>query len=227
MYKLLTMKTKNRTIGYIRVSTIEQAENGISLDNQEHKIKSYCDLKDLDLIDIIKDKGKSGKDMNREGLKSLLELCQNKKINSVVVYKLDRITRRTKDLLYLTEDVFIKKGINFYSINENIDTSTAQGKFFLTIMGALSQMERDLIAERTSDALQELKRQGKRLGSPKLIPYGFTANMRPKQKELAKVKEMFKLRRRGHTLEDIGTRYNKTKAGVKYILENPIYQKIS
>ncbi len=224
---------KKRTIGYIRVSTREQVNNGVSLDNQEYKIKTYSDLKDLDLVEIIKDKGKSGKDLNRTGIQRIIKMAKNKEIDAVVVYKLDRLNRKTRDLLFLVEDVFNKNNIAFYSLNENIDTTTAQGKFFLTIMGAMAQMERDLIAERTSDALQELKRQKRRLGSPEKVPYGFRQRKRKKatindlrinQKEIEVVKEMFKLRKRKKSLADIGGRFNLAKSSVHYILNNPIYR---
>ena len=224
---------KKRTIGYIRVSTQEQANEGVSLDNQEYKIKAYSDLKDLDLVEIIKDKAKSGKDLNRAGIQRIIKLAKNKEIDAVVVYKLDRLNRKTRDLLFLVEDIFNKNDIAFYSLNENIDTTTAQGKFFLTIMGAMAQMERDLIAERTSDALQELKRQKRRLGSPEKVPYGFRQRKRKKatmndlrinQKEMEAVKEMFKLRKRKKSFANIGRRFNLAKSSVYYILNNPIYR---
>ncbi len=105
---------KKRTIGYIRVSTREQVNNGVSLDNQEYKIKTYSDLKDLDLVEIIKDKGKSGKDLNRTGIQRIIKMAKNKEIDAVVVYKLDRLNRKTRDLLFLVEDVFNKNNIAFY-----------------------------------------------------------------------------------------------------------------
>src|SRR3989344_6050356 len=164
---------KLRVIGYTRVSTLEQSREGVSLDNQEHKIRAYADLKDMELVEMIVEEGKSGKTMNSPGLQKIINLINNKQIDGVICYKLDRLTRKTRDLLYLIEDVFAKNDIQFISLNENIDTSSASGKFFLTVMGAMAQMERDLIAERTIDALQELNRQGRRLGSPDRIPLGF------------------------------------------------------
>ena len=90
-----------RTVGYIRVSTEEQSQEGISLENQEAKIKTYVDLNGLDLIDVIRDPGVSGKNLTRAGIQSLIELCENKEIDHLIVYKLDRLTRKTRDLLYL------------------------------------------------------------------------------------------------------------------------------
>lgn len=224
-----------RAVGYIRVSTSEQATEGISLDNQKRKIAAYAEVKDLKLIKIIADEGRSGKNLSRPGIVELLELVKTKQIDAVVVYKLDRLTRKTKDLLYLVEDVFAKNSVAFFSLNENIDTTSATGKFFLTLMGALAQMERDLIGERTSDALEELTRQNRRLGSPDRAPYGFKQIKRekatmddlvPDLKKIATVKEMFKLRRT-ESLATIGEKVHLAKSSVKYILDNPIYRQFS
>ncbi|MFH1863492.1 MAG: recombinase family protein [bacterium] len=223
-----------KAIGYIRVSTSEQANEGISLDNQRYKIKTYADLKNLDLVEIISDEGISGKDLKRPGVEKLIHLIKSKKINSVIVYKLDRLTRKTKDLLYLFEDIFNKNNIHFYSLNENIDTTTAQGKFFLTLMGGMAQMERDLISERTQDALQELVRQKRRLGNPDKAPFGFRqtkrkkavmSDLKPVPKEIGIVKLMFRMRKDKNTFEAIGKKFGLAKSSVKYILDNEIYQK--
>ncbi len=155
-------------VGYIRVSTNEQAKEGISLDNQVAKIKAYAELNGLNLVEVVNDPGKSGKTLDREGVQKVISLCKKREVSHVIVYKLDRITRSTRDLLFLVEDTFKKFDVQFHSLNEKIDTSTAQGKFFLTLMGAMAQMERDLISERTIDALQYKKSQGQRLGAPSL-----------------------------------------------------------
>ena len=159
-----------RAVGYIRVSTSEQATEGISLDNQKAKIKAYCALQDLDLVGIIEDAGKSGKDLRREGVQELTSKVKGRKIDAVVVYKLDRLSRKVLDTLTLIE-TFEKAGITFHSLNEKIDTGTAMGRFFLNITASLAQMERDLISERTKDALQLKIMNGERAGQ---VPYGWT-----------------------------------------------------
>lgn len=156
-----------KAIGYIRVSTVEQSNEGVSLENQTEKIKQYCKLNDLELTWIIKDAGKSGKNCNRPGLKSLLQRLD--KIDCVVVYKLDRLSRKVKDTLELIEQ-FEQAGVTFHSINEKIDTKSAMGRFFLNIVASLAQMERDLISERTIDALKHKKANNKRFGQ---VPYGW------------------------------------------------------
>ena len=156
-------------MGYVRVSTDEQAREGISLDNQKAKIESYCALHDLELIGIIEDAGKSGKDLNREGIRVLIDSMKARQINAVVVYKLDRLSRKVIDTLNLIE-LMKRHYIAFHSITDNIDTKTAMGKFFLNVMASLAKMERDLISERTKDALQHKISKNERAGQ---IPYGW------------------------------------------------------
>jgi site-specific DNA recombinase len=159
-----------KTIGYVRVSTDEQAREGISLESQKAKIATYCELNDLELVEIIEDAGKSGKDLNREGIQSLMDEIKAHRIDAVVVYKLDRLSRRVRDTLSLM-DLIEKKNIAFHSITERIDTKSAMGKFFLNIMASMNQWERDTISERTKDALQHKISKNERAGQ---IPYGWT-----------------------------------------------------
>jgi DNA invertase Pin-like site-specific DNA recombinase len=155
-----------KAVGYVRVSTIEQAKEGVSIDNQIAKIKAYAELNNLELVGIINDAGKSGKTLGREGVQQVISMCKNREISHVIVYKMDRLARSTKDLLNIVEDVFKKYDVQFHSLSEKIDTSSAMGKFFFTITAAMAEMERNQISERTSDALQHLKKQGIRLGAP-------------------------------------------------------------
>jgi DNA invertase Pin-like site-specific DNA recombinase len=157
-------------IGYVRVSTEEQAREGISLENQKAKIQAYCKLHDFELDDIIEDAGKSGKDLNREGVKAIIQRIKERGIDAVIVYKLDRLSRRVLDTLNLIE-LMKKHKVIFHSITDSIDTKTAMGKFFLNIMASLAQMERDLISERTKDALRHKISRNERAGQ---IPYGWT-----------------------------------------------------
>ena len=157
-----------RAIGYVRVSTDEQAREGISLENQHAKIRTYCDLNDLELVGIIEDAGKSGKDLNRDGIQDLMNRIGRREIDAVVVYKLDRLSRRVRDTLQLMELVE-KKSVAFHSITERIDTKSAMGKFFLNIMASMNQWERDTISERTRDALHLKIIKNERAGQ---VPYG-------------------------------------------------------
>ncbi len=231
-------------VGYIRVSTNEQCIESLLLESQERKIRAWAELHNLDLVNVVSDPGRSGKNLHRRGLEGIIERCRSRQIGTVIVCRLDRLSRRTKDLLNLVEDVFAPHEIGFVSIQERIDTTTAQGKFFLTLMGAMAQMERDQISERTSDALAHLQARGEVIGS---APLGFrkVSNPRGKMNSLAldpdEQRTVFlirRLRRRGLGYHEIARRLRseglKTKRGgawwpstVRYMLLNPIYRQKS
>ena len=110
---------------YVRVSTLEQAEEGYSIEEQIDKLSKYCEVKNWDIFKIYKDGGFSGSTTDRPGLSSLITDSKRKKFQGVLVYKLDRLSRSQKDTLYLIEDVFTANDISFVSLNENFDTSSA------------------------------------------------------------------------------------------------------
>lgn len=202
-----------KAYGYIRVSTEEQATEGVSLSAQEEKIQTYASLKGLDLIDVIRDEGASGKDLNRPGLQQLLQMVQAEEAEALIVYKLDRLTRNTSDLLYLVEQVFKQGNTRFFSITEEIDTSSAMGKFFLTIIGAMAQMEREVISERVKTALQYKKQQGHSLG---LVPYGsqrIDGKLEKEPEEQKILRRMKRWRREGLSYKAIAERLN--QKGIK------------
>ena len=152
-----------KAMGYIRVSTEDQAREGVSLGNQKSKIKAYCELKNLDLTGIIEDSGISAKNLNRPGVQKVLEMARKKEVNAVVVYKLDRMFRSTVDALETTKK-FDKWGIYFHSIHETLDTQSAMGRFFFTLTAALAEMERGIIGERTKAALSHKRAMNEKTG---------------------------------------------------------------
>lgn len=156
--------------GYTRVSTDAQAERGVSLDMQRAKIEAYCTLHGLTLGGLLVDEGASGKTLDRPALGLLRAKIRAGEVSHVVVFKLDRLTRRTRDLLALVEDELKPRGVALVSLSESIDTSSAAGVMVLTMLGALAQMERELIAERTREALHHKRQRGDRLGT---TPLGF------------------------------------------------------
>ena len=123
-----------KAVGYIRVSTEEQAKEGVSLDNQRSKIELFCAAKDWKLERIYTDEGKSAGNLNRDGVQELISDCQSHRFDVIVIYKLDRLTRSVKDLGYLIE-LFEKCGVAFSSVTDNFDTTTANGKLILNILG--------------------------------------------------------------------------------------------
>ena len=133
---------------YVRVSTLEQAEHGYSLDEQIAKLEKYCDLHDYTIYNIYRDGGFSGSNIDRPAISRLIQHANEKRFDCVVVYKLDRLSRSQKDTLYLIEDVFLKNDIDFMSMNENFDTSSAFGKAMIGILSVFAQLEREQIRER-------------------------------------------------------------------------------
>ncbi len=162
-----------KAIGYIRVSTRDQAESGASLASQRTKIEAYAVLHDLELVEVIEDAGFSAKSLDRPGMTKLLRLIRGRKITTVVVAKLDRITRSVRDLGELI-DLFQRSGVEFASVADHIDTSTASGRLVLNVMGSVSQWEREAIGERTSEALAVMRSNGRRIS--RHAPYGYRLN---------------------------------------------------
>ena len=132
---------------YTRVSTQEQV-NGYSLGEQEEKLKAYCMARGWTVANVYSDGGFSGGNINRPALQRMINDIKRKKIELVLVYKLDRLSRSQKDTLNLIEDVFNKHSISFVSVSENFDTSSPFGKATLGILACFSQLERETIRER-------------------------------------------------------------------------------
>lgn len=157
-------------IGYIRVSTEGQAVDGVSLDAQAVKIKAYCALNDIELAHVYADKGLSGKRAdNRPELQEALEAIHKGKADALVIYKLDRLARCTVDALAIAETLD-KQGASLHSLTEKLDTSSAMGRFFFTLVASLAEMERGIIAERTSAAHAHKRSKGEATGH---APFGF------------------------------------------------------
>ena len=154
-----------RVIAYASVSTTDQADNGISLDAQQGKMRAYASLYGLEVVEMIVDAGESGKSLNRPGLQRALSLLKSGKADGLVVAKLDRLSRSVSDWQRLIRDFFSEKaGKQLLSVADCIDTRTAAGRLVLTILAAISEWEREAIGERTRDALQHKIRNGQRVG---------------------------------------------------------------
>ena len=163
------MAPATRAIGYVRVSTEQQAETGVSLDAQAEKIRAMAIVQDADLVDVIIDAGVSAKDLNRPGLARLLALVEQRNVDTVIVAKLDRLTRSVRDLGELLER-FERRDVSLISVAESLDTGTAAGRLVLNVMASVSQWEREVIGERTREALAHKKAQGHRIGT---VPFGY------------------------------------------------------
>lgn len=194
-------RSMKQAIGYIRVSTEQQADEGISLEAQKNKIAAWCELNDYELAGVYEDAGISGKNMTkRAGLNEALN--QMGSDMALVVHSLSRLARSTKDCIEIAEELKAKK-CDLVSLTEKIDTSSAMGEFFFTLIAALGQMERKLIGERTAAALAHKKANGEKYAP---VPFGYKeieGKLERVQQEAAIVSEIISRRKSGETLQGI------------------------
>jgi DNA invertase Pin-like site-specific DNA recombinase len=158
-----------RAIGYLRVSTEEQAASGLGLEAQEKRVRGYAELYELELVDVIVDAGVSAKTLERPGLARALERLDQGEAQVLLVAKLDRLTRSVVDLGELFER-FGPDGAELVSVAENVDTRSAAGRLVLNVLVSVAQWEREAIAERTRAALEAKRARGERAGA---IPFGY------------------------------------------------------
>ncbi|MCC9684167.1 recombinase family protein, partial [Streptococcus agalactiae] len=166
------MMTTNKVAIYVRVSTTNQAEEGYSIEEQKDKLSSYCNIKDWSIYNIYTDGGFSGANTERPALEKLIKDAKKKKFDTVLVYKLDRLSRSQKDTLYLIEDIFLENNIDFVSLLENFDTSTPFGKAMVGILSVFAQLEREQIKERMQLGKLGRAKSGKSMMWAK-VAYGY------------------------------------------------------
>lgn len=201
-----------RACGYIRVSTEEQARGGVSLGSQRSKIETWASLMDAELVDIVEDAGFSGAKIDRPGVEEVLKRVGRGEADTVVVYAIDRLSRSTLDFLGLVRGL-AKDGVGFVSVRESLDSSSPHGKFTMTILAAVAEMERDLIASRTAEGMARCITERRVYGS---IPYGFQRvgdRLVDDDDEKAVIDQMRELRDGGQSLRTIAGILN--DAGVK------------
>jgi site-specific DNA recombinase len=198
-----------QVIGYVRVSTDRQVEKGVSLEAQAEKIRAMAVVHGAELLDVIVDGGESAKSLLRTGMTQLLELVDGRKVQAVIVAKLDRLTRSVRDLCELLER-FERRGVSLISVAESLDTGSAAGRLVINIMTAVSQWEREAIGERTRDALRHKRGCGERVGN---INYGFrlaadAKHVEPDPEEQAVLVKIDELRTRHRSLREIAAALN-------------------
>lgn len=165
----------NAVAGYLRVSTEEQAQEGVSLAAQEARVRAYCEMRGLDLLDLQVDAGVSGyKPLgDRDGGRRVLDLVRGRKVAAVVALKLDRLFRNCANCLDVVQG-WDRAGVSLHLVDlggQAVDTSSAMGRFFLTVMAGAAEMERNLIGERTSLAMRYMASRGEYTGGN--AKYGF------------------------------------------------------
>ncbi len=213
----------NKAIGYVRVSTEEQASEGVSIDAQLEKIRAYGTLKDLEFVDIVTDAGVSaGKPLaERPGGRKVFDAARKGKAQSVVVVKLDKAFRDAADCLTTTRE-WDKRGVAFHILDmggTSIDTSTAMGRMFLTMAAGFAELERNLIRERTAAAMAHKRAKGERVS--RYAPFGYDFGpdgmLSENPTEQAVIADIRRLRQNSETLraiaEELTRREIPTKQG--------------
>ena len=163
-----------RLIAYTRVSTRKQAESNLSMEAQRRKCMQFADLHEHQIVASYSDAGASAKTLERPGLSQVLEMLRAGQADGLLVAKLDRLTRSVMDLGCLLRDYFSDGQYALMCVADSIDTTSATGRLVTHVLMSVSQWEREVIAERTRDAMAELKVQGKRRS--RWAPYGYTFN---------------------------------------------------
>ncbi len=200
-----------QAIGYVRCSTQEQADSGLGLDVQTERIRAYCALKGLTLVDIITDSGVSGGKplATREGGQRLLSAIRTRRAGAVVMLKLDRMFRNAGDCL-TTVEKWERAGVALHVADlggNAVDTQSAAGRFMLVVLAGAAEMERNLTRERTKSAMAIKKAAGLRIGA---IPFGHDladdgVTLVPNETEQAIIDDIRAMRTRGATLQAIAT----------------------
>lgn len=164
-----TTQQRTKVVGYIRVSTESQADEGVSLAAQRTKLEAYAVAMDLDLVAMHEDAGVSAKTLNRPGLQAALDDLDAGRATGLLVAKLDRLTRSVVDLGALVSRYFAEsRKAELLSVADSIDTRSAAGRLCLNVLVSVAQWEREATAERTRDALGHIKSQGAMLGGEAL-----------------------------------------------------------
>lgn len=229
------MSEINKVALYVRVSTTSQMEEGYSIEEQKAKLESYCDIKDWHIYKVYTDGGFSGSTTERPALEQLIKDAQSKLFDTVLVYKLDRLSRSQKDTLYLIEDIFLKNNIEFVSLLENFDTSTPFGRAVIGLLSVFAQLEREQIKERMQLGKLGRAKAGKSMMWAK-TSYGYnydkeTGSMTVNEYEALAVKEIFTSYLAGMSItklrDKINGEYPKQPAWsyrtIRGILANPVY----
>jgi DNA invertase Pin-like site-specific DNA recombinase len=155
------MAKKVRAAIYARVSTDDKGQDP---ETQLGLLRDYCQRRGWDFKEYVD--YASGSNMNRESLNQLQHDIAWLRVNTVIIYKLDRLARNLRELLEIGDD-WGKRGVDLISLTESVDTTSLQGRLVFQILGAVAEFERNLIIERVNAGLARARREGKRLGRPK------------------------------------------------------------
>lgn len=175
---LKSMPEQRKAIAYTRVSAREKAISELSLEAQRRAVAAQAERSDLTIVMVLTDKDAPASTLNRPAMSQLIAHIDTGQVDAVIISRLDRLTRRIKDFSSLLQRMREAKragggqGVDLISSAESLDTGSAAGRIAINIIDSISQWDRQVIGERTSAILQDLKAQGKSTGNPS---YGFEA----------------------------------------------------
>lgn len=203
----MTASTTTKAVAYLRVSTTQQADEGVSLEAQRTQAQLYAQLYGLHLVDVVVDAGVSAKTLDRPGLQRALAMLRTGEAEALLVCKLDRLTRSVKGLGVLLDEFFARPGgPALLCVQEQVDTRSAGGRLVLNVLMSVAQWEREAIGERTSAALQHMKANGEYTGGR--APYGWQVaqggQLEPVASEQATIRLAQQLRAAGSSLRAVG-----------------------
>lgn len=209
---------------YVRVSTREQAQEGFSLKAQEENLENYAKSLGYEIFRIYRDAGKSAKDIeHRPEMVQLLKDAEEKKFSAIFIYKLDRFSRSLRDLI-LTVDKLKEWGIDFVSLQDRIETTSASGKLMFHVISAFAEFERNIIGDRTKFGMEKKAKDG---GFITKAPRGYKLENKElvlNDKEAEKVKEIFNEFLEGNiSLTQLAKKNNFSTTGIKKLLQNTTY----
>lgn len=217
------MSEKNKKVAiYSRVSTEEQAKEGLSVEAQIDKCKNFCNARDWGIFKVYKDAGFSAGTMNRPALELLLRDADEKRFDIILVYKIDRFSRRLKDLIMVLENLK-EKNINFTSVTEQIDTTSAMGEAFFQIIGVFAQLERGMVKERVELAFDRKIKFGEALFR---APFGYIYHNKklvPDPENSEKIREIFEMWAQDINYKEISEKFNIPVSTLYQIIKNKIY----
>ncbi|WP_019123770.1 recombinase family protein [Brevibacillus massiliensis] len=218
---------------YIRVSTDEQAKEGHSIGAQQDRLMDYVRSQAWEVAEVYIDDGYSAKDLDRPAIQRLLKDCESKKFDVVLVYRLDRLVRSVLDL-YEVMNHLDKHGVMFKSATEVYDTTSAMGRFFITLVAAIAQWERENLGERVKMGMEKNFRKGGWNGGEP--PYGYRLEegklvvYEPEAQIVKRIFDMYKTQGQREITRRLNKEGLRTRTGsfwhgytVRYILENPVY----
>ncbi|MBU0958150.1 MAG: recombinase family protein [Nanoarchaeota archaeon] len=219
------MEQKKKISIYVRVSSDEQKKEGYSIQAQLDKLYEYAKFKGWEVFRSYKDEGVSGKSIKgRKEFKQMLLDAHNEKFSAILIYKFDRAFRNVKEAL-ITLDELRELGVDFISISENIDTTSAMGKFFFVVISGFAELERQLTSERLGLTLESKFNKGIIVGR---VPTGYKWNKKKKiivinDKKVDMVKDVFHMTLAGEGYRKVCDKYGISHQSYYNMIRNRVY----